>query len=73
MLNGECSIVLTSSERRLRAVYLVRGSVLSLSFVEPNKPNEPNRPDEPDYSTDSQSPFSAMPWLAGPFLIGYTH
>jgi hypothetical protein len=27
--------------------YLVRGSVLSLSFVEPNKPNKPDRPDKP--------------------------
>jgi len=33
------------------AVYLVRKSVLSLSFVEPHKrdkPNKPDRPDEPD-------------------------
>ena len=27
------------------AVYLVHGSVLSLSFVEPNKPDRPDRPD----------------------------
>ena len=31
-----------------RTVYLVRGSVLSLSFVEPNKRNSPKKPDEPD-------------------------
>src|SRR5687767_6266292 len=34
-----------------RLVYLVRGSVLSLSFVEPHtgdKPKKPNKSDEPD-------------------------
>jgi hypothetical protein len=29
-------------------VYLMRRSVLSLSFVEPNKRDRPMRPDEPD-------------------------
>src|SRR5712692_4022349 len=29
------------------AVYLVRGSVLSLSFVEPNKPDRPDKPNPP--------------------------
>jgi hypothetical protein len=28
-------------------VYLVRGSVLSLSFVEPHKRERPKKPDEP--------------------------
>jgi len=39
--NGE------SEDGEFLAVYLVRGSVLSLSFVEPNKPDRPTRPDEP--------------------------
>jgi len=30
-----------------KAVYLVRGSVVSLSFVEPNKRDRPRKPDEP--------------------------
>ena len=30
------------------AVYLLRGSVLSLSFAEPHKRDTPARPDEPD-------------------------
>jgi len=32
---------------RFMAVYLARGSVLSLSFVEPNKRERPKKPDEP--------------------------
>jgi hypothetical protein len=32
-------------ERRTEAVYPERGSLLSLSFVEPNKPDEPTEPD----------------------------
>ena len=48
MFNVECGIIRTSSEQRLRTVYLVRGSVLSLSFVKPNKPDGPNKPDRPD-------------------------
>ena len=31
-----------------RAVYLVRGSVLSFLFVKPNKRDRPDRPDKPD-------------------------
>ena len=36
------------SEGRSEAVYLMRGSILSLSFVEPNKPEKPDRRDEPE-------------------------
>ena len=31
-----------------RAVYLVRGSILSFLFVKPNKRDRPDRPDKPD-------------------------
>jgi hypothetical protein len=36
-----------SEDGEFRAAYLVRGTVLSLSFVEPNKWDRPNRRDEP--------------------------
>jgi hypothetical protein len=39
--NGE------SEDGEFLAVYLVRGSVLSLSFVEPKKRDRPKKPDEP--------------------------
>lgn len=51
MVNGECSIVQTSSERRLRAVYPVRGSVWSLLFVEPHKRDRPKKLDAPAPAT----------------------
>jgi len=40
--NGE------SEDGEFLAVYLVRGSVLSLSFVEPHKRDRPRKSDEPD-------------------------
>jgi len=42
------------------AVYLVRGSVLSLSFVEPNKrvrPEKPDKQDRPDEPAPRQAPW----------------
>jgi hypothetical protein len=46
MVNGEGEV-----KREVRgdseAVYLVRGSVLSLSFVEPNRRDRPKKPDAP--------------------------
>jgi len=40
--NGE------SEDGEFLALYLVRGSVLSLSFVEPHKRDRPRKSDEPD-------------------------
>lgn len=40
---GECGVRGNSE-----AIYLVRGSVWSISFLEPNKPDRPERPNEPD-------------------------
>ena len=48
MFNVECGIIRTSNEQRLRTVYLKRGSVLSLSFVEPNQRDRPKKPEESD-------------------------
>ena len=53
----ECSIVQTITEQRLRADYLVRWSVFSLSFVEPTERERSTRPDGPDSRrlTDNRS------------------
>jgi len=48
MFNGECGIIRTSSEQRLRTVYLVRGAGWSPWFVEPHTRDRPKKPDEPD-------------------------
>jgi len=65
MFNGECGIIRTSSEQRLRTVYLVRGAGWSPWFVEPHTRDRPKKPDEPDPrhaprngSTVSASQFS---------------